>query len=76
MPGEKKDPTDQEILIEEKKTKPNGEVQIRKYIKGRFLGKVSLIHLISNNVFMIWINSNSYDFANREDLPSAMNSHV
>lgn len=43
MPSDKKDPTDQEILIEEKKTKPNGEVQIRKYVKGRFLGKVSIL---------------------------------
>lgn len=43
----KKDPTEQEILIEEKKTKPNGEVQIRKYVKGRFLGKVGCtIHSI------------------------------
>lgn len=39
MPGDKKDPTEQEILIEEKKTKPNGEVHVRKYVKGRFLGK-------------------------------------
>lgn len=45
MASDKKDPTDQEILIEEKKTKPNGEVQIRKYVKGRFLGKVTIIQL-------------------------------
>jgi hypothetical protein len=36
-----KDPTEQQIIIEEKKTKPNGEVTVTKYIKGRFLGKVS-----------------------------------
>jgi len=39
MPTDRKDPTEQEIIIEEKRTKPNGEVHIRKYIKGRFLGK-------------------------------------
>ena len=44
MPTDRKDPTDQEILIEEKKTLPNGEVKVRKYVKGRFLGKV--IHLL------------------------------
>ena len=39
MPGDKKDPTEQEILIEEKKIMPNGEIKTRKYVKGRFLGK-------------------------------------
>lgn len=42
MPTDRKDPTEQEIIIEEKKTKPNGEVYVRKYIKGRFLGKVTI----------------------------------
>ena len=40
MTDKQKDPTEQQILIEEKRTKPDGEVTIKKYIKGRFLGKV------------------------------------
>jgi len=40
MADKQKDPTEQQILIEEKKTKADGEVTIKKYIKGRFLGKV------------------------------------
>lgn len=40
MTEKPKDPTEQLIIIEEKKTKPDGEVAVKKYIKGRFLGKV------------------------------------
>ena len=40
MTDKPKDPTEQLIIIEEKKTKPDGEVAVKKYIKGRFLGKV------------------------------------
>lgn len=58
MPGEKKDPTDQEILIEEKKTKPNGEVHIRKYVKGRFLGKVTFLRKLLKPILCL-LNSNS-----------------
>lgn len=58
MPGEKKDPTDQEILIEEKKTKPNGEVHIRKYVKGRFLGKVTFLRKLLQPILCL-LNSNS-----------------
>ena len=36
---EKDKPADNQSIIEEKITKVNGEVQIRKYIKGRLLGK-------------------------------------
>ena len=43
MPTDKKDTADQEVFIEEKKTLPNGEVQTKRYIKGRFLGKVFTI---------------------------------
>ncbi len=31
---------DQQLMVEEKITKSNGEVAIKKYVKGRFLGKV------------------------------------
>lgn len=50
MPTDRKDPTEQEILIEEKKTLANGEVHVRKYIKGRFLGKVSKYIYIYNAI--------------------------
>ena len=36
---DKDKPADNQSIIEEKITKVNGEVQIRKYIKGRLLGK-------------------------------------
>ena len=39
QPSSKKDPMEQQIIVEDKKTKPNGEVRITKHIKGRFLGK-------------------------------------
>lgn len=58
MPTDRKDPTEQEILIEEKKTKPNGEVYVRKYIKGRFLGKVRSQQLIISNYLPILILKN------------------
>jgi polo-like kinase 1 len=34
---------EQQIYVEEKITSPNGDIKIKKYIKGRFLGKVSLL---------------------------------
>jgi hypothetical protein len=56
MPADKKDPTEQEILIEEKRTQPNGEVNVRKYVKGRFLGKVKptlqRLIMMSKNSFL------------------------
>ena len=33
--------TDGQIIIEEKQSKPNGEVNITQYVRGTFLGKVS-----------------------------------
>ena len=36
---EKDKPADNQSIVEEKITKVSGEVQIRKYIKGRLLGK-------------------------------------
>jgi len=33
---------EQQLIVEEKITKPNGETAIRKYSKTRFLGKVIL----------------------------------
>ena len=70
MPTDRKDPTEQEILIEEKKTKPNGEVYVRKYIKGRFLGKVRYLQSICFKQFP------HYKFQNyREGLQNDMNSH-
>ena len=39
------DPTEQLIIIEEKRSKPYDEDTVKKYVKGRFLGKVShVIH--------------------------------
>lgn len=50
MTEKPKDPTEQLIIIEEKKTKPDGEVTVKKYIKGRFLGKVSSPSFPSNHL--------------------------
>ena len=36
---DKDKPADNQSIVEEKITKANGEIQIRKYIKGRLLGK-------------------------------------
>ena len=74
MPSDKKDPTEQEIYIEEKKNKPNGEVETRKYTKGRFLGKVSKFMNFSTlyiHYFLLFNDINSYFY--RADLQNVMN---
>jgi heme-binding NEAT domain protein len=38
--------TEGQIVIEEKQSKPNGEVDIIQYIRGNFLGKVSKLKFV------------------------------
>ena len=45
--------TDGQIVIEEKQSKPNGEVNIIQYIRGNFLGKVSILSLRECIVLMV-----------------------
>lgn len=43
--------TEGQIVIEEKQSKPNGEVNIVQYVRGNFLGKVSFVKAPQNNAF-------------------------
>lgn len=52
---------DQQLIVEEKVTKVNGEIAIKKYAKGRFLGKVLIfkfnivrVGLLDAMNFKIW----------------------